>query len=66
MAKSPQLASLTQSSNYLPPILLRFSNNVKVVIHDDGSLSEDDEKILTKHIVGLKVIMLKNLENVLY
>ena len=32
--------------------LLRFYNNVRIVVHDDGTLSSDDQRLLTSHVVG--------------
>ena len=37
--------------------LLRFEPNVAVVAHDgDGDITDDDARILTEHIPGIRVI----------
>lgn len=36
--------------------LLRFYNQVAVVVHDDGSLTPKDCQLLKKHIIGIKII----------
>lgn len=38
---------------------LRFYKNINVLIHDDGSLTENNKKILREHIKGIKIIDLK-------
>jgi len=36
--------------------LLRFSCGFKVVVHDDGSLTERDKDVLRQHVQGIKII----------
>ncbi|GEM_PF-645863 len=37
--------------------LLRFTNDVSVVAHDDGSLSQEDMQLIEKHIPGINIIV---------
>jgi len=45
---------------------LRFCHNVAVVVHDDGSLSPLDIKLLENHIRGIKVIRKKDADKKIY
>lgn len=36
--------------------LLRFYNDVAVIVHDDGSLSQEDKEILKTHVKGIRII----------
>jgi hypothetical protein len=35
---------------------LRFYNNLKVLVHDDGTLSEKDKEFLKTHVKGIEII----------
>jgi len=35
---------------------LRFYSSVAVVVHNDGTLTDEDRKLLRKHIVGIRII----------
>jgi hypothetical protein len=39
--------------------LLRFYNNLSVVVHDDGTLKEQDKNILNNHIRNIKIIVVR-------
>lgn len=43
---------------------LRFFSNVCIVIHGDGSIDEDTERLLKHHIKGIRVIRLKDAEEI--
>jgi len=36
--------------------LLRFNDHISVVVHDDGSLTKEDESLLKEHIEGILII----------
>ncbi|MCH2213510.1 MAG: hypothetical protein MK110_19605 [Fuerstiella sp.] len=36
--------------------LLRFVDNLAIVLHDDGSLTEEDQVLIREHIPGLRII----------
>lgn len=60
-AESPEIHSLVCKAHlklYLCAIksFIRYENRVKVVVHDDGTLSDDDVTLIRRHIEGVRVI----------
>lgn len=43
--------------------LLRFYNNIKIIVHDDGSLTNKDYKILKEHIKNISIITKDKADN---
>lgn len=61
VAESPEIHSLVCKAHlklYLFAIksFVRYENRVKVVVHSDGTLSDDDVTLLRRHIEGVLVI----------
>jgi hypothetical protein len=42
---------------------LRFFSGVAVVVHDDGTLTEDDKNLILNHVGGAKIISSKHADN---
>ena len=40
------------------------TNNCSIIVHDDGSLTEDDIRMLKKHIEGLKIYNVKEADKI--
>lgn len=68
--KKAEVRILTNNANVNMTILalksfLRFYNKVKVVVHDDGSIKEHAKKRIEEHIIGSKVVSLKQVDEFL-
>ena len=60
-SESPEIHSLVCKSHvklYLFAIksLLRYTTNVKVIVHDDGSLTDANTRMIERHIEGVRIV----------